>query len=235
MATKTYQNQQLGAEEYIQDSYDKINENSDEVDADLDTAFAHVNNTADFHSASDIVNDSAVGGVTVDDALDNLEGLIDAISAADSNAQIGVYTLAGTGTDTITATFTGLVYFSGLKINLDGAGTNLTSSVSLNINGEGVKSIKFKKKDGTKVDLAPGQMPAIAQLEYDGTDFVLMNSGAAYYSAEATATAEITSLPSTGIESGELELEVRGNSLEQIVVNGNFADGSMVGLILTQF
>jgi hypothetical protein len=53
----------------------------------------------------------------------------------------------------------------------------------------------------------------VAQLEYDGTDFILINAkDVATYSAEQTETVEVASLPNTAVE-GEVDAVVKGATI----------------------
>lgn len=87
------------------------------------------------------------------------------------------------GTDTITASITPspTAYAAGQVFRFVPAGTNTTSTVTLNINGLGAKAIT---KNGT-VALAPGDLVGgtIFEVIYDGTQFQLKTA-----SATATAT-----------------------------------------------
>ncbi len=107
----------------------------------------------------------------------SLQGQIDSISLADSNAQIGVYSLDATGTNTLSATYVGLTYFNGLKINLTIENTN-TGAVTLNLNASGAVDLKYVDSDGAKQDIPPGGLLVgnVYLLEYDNTDFIVLNN-----------------------------------------------------------
>jgi hypothetical protein len=159
--------------EIIKDTYPKINTGFANFETDVNAHFA---GSADNHDASDVVNDSTVTGARVDDALDDLQNQIDSAVLAASNANIGVFSVSATGTNTLTTTITDLPsYFGGLKINLTIANNN-TGAVTLNVNALGAKAIK-KVEYGAKVDIEARDVlkGTVAQLEYDGTDFILLN------------------------------------------------------------
>jgi hypothetical protein len=197
--------------EIIKDTYPKINTGFANFETDVN---AHFSGSADNHDASDIVNDSTVTGARVDDALNDLQNQIDSISTADSNATIGVYSVTATGTNTLAGSVTGLTYFGGLKINLKIENNN-TGAVTFNLNALGAKNLRKLDGTGTKVALEPRDLLAgkVAQLEYDGTDFILINAkDVATYSAEQTETVEVASLPNTAVE-GEVDAVVKGTTV----------------------
>jgi hypothetical protein len=147
---------------------------------------------------------------------------------AASNANIGVFSVSATGTNTLTTTITDLPsYFGGLKINLTIANNN-TGAVTLNVNALGAKNLRKLDGTGTKVALEPRDLLAgkVAQLEYNGTDFILINAkDVATYSAEQTETVEIASLPNTAVD-GEFDVSVSGNTIIQAITNGAFVNGT---------
>ena len=81
------------------------------------------------------------------------------------------------GTDTITATVTSpnfTAYAAGQTFNFVAAGTNATSSVTLNLNGLGVKSVTKQGSVALAVgDIQTGQM---IEVVYDGTRFQVISS-----------------------------------------------------------
>jgi microcystin-dependent protein len=100
----------------------------------------------------------------------------DILNDAVNQKELYVYTLKNvTGTNTITATYTNLTYFTDLKAILPLQNAN-TGSVTLNINGLGAKTLKKIDGNGDKQNLESGDFPsnAIILLQYDGTDFVLI-------------------------------------------------------------
>jgi hypothetical protein len=157
--------------EIIKDTYPKINTGFANFETDVNAHFA---GSADNHKASDVLNDSTVTGARVDDALDDLQNQIDSAVLAASNANIGVFSVSATGTNTLTTTITDLPsYFGGLKINLTIANNN-TGAVTLNVNALGAKAIKKINMKGLKVNLEKQDLTknAVVPLEYDGTDFI---------------------------------------------------------------
>jgi hypothetical protein len=144
----------------------------DNIDTRIDS---HVAGSAEKHGTDEIDNDSGVTGATNTAALNTLKSQMDTLVVGAANTTIGVFSMSGTGVNTITATYATLTYFTGLKLSLTTAGKN-TTATTLNINSLGAKSIKIKQRNGSKISLIGGEMPSIAELEYDGTDFLLLNS-----------------------------------------------------------
>jgi hypothetical protein len=200
----------------------KINSNFTEVYTAGSTSLTRMNNhvggTAERHNASDVVNNSAVTGARVNNALDTLKGTIDSAVLAAANANIGVFSVSASGTNTLTGTVSDLTYFGGLKINLTIANNN-TGAVTFNLNALGAKNLRKLDGTGTKVALEPRDLLAgkVAQLEYDGTDFILINAkDVATYSAEQTETVEVASLPNTAVE-GEVDAVVGGKTVVNLL------------------
>lgn len=109
--------------------------------------------------------------------LKSLQGQIDSISTADSNASIGVYTITDvTNTNDYVGNITGLTLFDDLRLDLEVTNPN-TGSATLDIgDGSGAKSIKFINSQGNKVNLQPGVLYGVKQLKYDGVDWILLRS-----------------------------------------------------------
>lgn len=113
----------------------------------------------------------------VNKQADSLQGQIDSISAADSNAQIGIYSLTADGTNDYTATYEGLTYFNGLKVSLSiPHGQENTGAATLNLNSIGAKNIKYYDAEGNKQPLVNNELIGRVLLEYDGTDFVVLST-----------------------------------------------------------
>lgn len=101
------------------------------------------------------------------------------------------YLTSVSGTNTITASLTGLAaYTAGQSFRFVSAGAN-TGAVTININGLGAKAIT---KNGTTA-LASGDIPsgALIVVSYDGTQFQLFMGASGSY-AQAGANSDITSL-----------------------------------------
>lgn len=96
---------------------------------------------------------------------------IEQLQVGDSNAMIGVYTVNATGTDTYVATYSGLVYFTDMHIDMFVSNIN-TGASTLNINSLGAISIKIRQDDGTLRDVLSGEINGFISLTYDGTYFV---------------------------------------------------------------
>ena len=102
---------------------------------------AHINDTADKHSASGVLDDSNYGTDNVATALNSAKAEIDTISTGDSNALIGVYSLPSvSGTNDYTATYGGLVPFATMKLLVTISNAN-TGDSTLTINGGTTYSI----------------------------------------------------------------------------------------------
>jgi hypothetical protein len=161
--------------EIIKDTYPKINTGFANFETDVNAHFA---GSADRHGTNAIINNSTVSGETDTDALNTLKGTIDSAVLAAANANIGVYSINASGTDTLTGTITDLPsYFGGLKINATIANNN-TGAVTININNGtsdlGAKAVKKINMKGLKVNLEKQDLTknAVVPLEYDGTDFI---------------------------------------------------------------
>lgn len=102
------------------------------------------------------------------------------------------------GTDTITASITPspTVYTAGQTFRFVPAGTNTTSTVTLNINGLGAKAIT---KNGT-VALAPGDLVGgtIFEVIYDGTQFQLKTAAATATSSSTYSVRGLTGANNAG-------------------------------------
>lgn len=107
-------------------------------------------------------------------AIPDLQSQINSM-ASGSVGNAGVFSITGSGTNAITGTYTGLTYYDGLKVNLKITTTN-TAAVTVNFTSQGVKSVKKLDSTGAKVDILSGDFVAgkYAQLQYDGTDFVVL-------------------------------------------------------------
>lgn len=216
--------------EKIKDEYPKITAGFDAFEAEYDAEKAsktaridaHVAGTAEKHGTNEIDNDSAVTGATATEALNTLKTQVEGAVLSASNAAIGIYSMNATGVDTITATFGGLTYFTDMKIRLTTAGTN-TGAVTFNLNSIAAKSIKVKKKDGTKVALVGGEMPAVADLQYDGTDMLLLNGPVAERSTPVTVTQQIIPLSNAAISGSRLDVKVGGNTEINSIDDGDFS------------
>lgn len=221
----------------IKDQYNLIEEGFDLVESEQDARDVeqtaqdtritnHVNGAAELHDDSDINNTSNATGTKVNNALNTLKSLIDAIVAGDSNASIGLYQINGSGSDTITGTYTDLTYFTDMFIIVTTDGTNETETPTFNLNSLGAKSIKTIDKDGTKYDLMPGAMPKKAWLMYDGTDMILLNGFGLEESALTTIYGEISDLLTTSYGGAFVSMVLKGLTLVNSVSNGDFSGGT---------
>ena len=110
--------------------------------------------------------------------LENQQGQINNLVVGSSNTTIGVFTVDGSGTDTITGTFSGIVsYFDGLKVSLRIVTTN-TGAVTFNLNSISADSIKYVDGSGVKQNVLAGDLigDSIILIEHDGTDWVILEN-----------------------------------------------------------
>lgn len=195
-----------------------------EITANLATYTNHKNGTADKHSLSEIENDSSQVGANAAEAMDGLAAIVQAIETGDSNAAIGVYEINALGTNTYTATYADLTYFTGLKILATIQNTN-TGASTLNINSLGAKNIKKMDALGTKTNIEAGDLPISNKIfmSYDGTDFVVIIMKQETYSTSSDNTAAMFSLSSG----------VRNAIFNQALISGrtytNLLDDSVAG------
>lgn len=117
-----------------------------------------------------------------------------------SNAPVFVSSggVAGTA-NAITLTGTIAAYAAGQRFSFPASGTNTSGTVTININGLGTKSIK-KTIGGTIVALAVGDIPGsrIIDIEYDGTQFQIMNLRAYSQGADVASASTIVLDTATG-------------------------------------
>ena len=183
----------------------------------------HINSIS-AHGSSSINNQSGVIGAKVTDALNTLKGQIESTVAGAANATIGVYSVSDiTNTNNYVASISGVTYFGGLKINLTVSKPN-TGTSTLNINNLGAKSIKVIGQDGVKYDVIGGQISGTVQLQYDGTDFILIGESVPVHFSDSF-TAQMKSLPDT-VEKGQISVTVKGLTATNLVKNGNFVKDS---------
>lgn len=218
------------ANRYTKSEVDVLDANlQSQITANKNEYDTHVNGTADNHNSDDILNTSSVIGTKVSDALNTVQQQVNAlVISGTTNTTIGVYSLTTTGSvNAYIGTFSGLTYFGGLKINATINVTN-TGASTFNLNGLGVKNIKKMSASGSKLDLTGGDLKLNnkVQLEYDGTDFILLQESKSetYYTLAMTPTTSIQSV--TDSYDGIIDAEIGGATLYQAVVNGDFANGT---------
>lgn len=127
-------------------------------------------------------------------------------------------TLTGiAGTDTITATVVPLItaYATGQTFNFIPAGSNTTSTVTLNIGGLGAKNIT---KNGTQ-PLAPGDLVSsvAAKVYYDGTQFQLQTAPGTSISTQESSVKRLFAQNNGGTSTSLMDLSaysvtLRGSS-----------------------
>lgn len=126
--------------------------------------------------------------------------LISAADAAAARAAIGTsgqtqeasrFSAGGTA-DAMTGTLSPAIasYAAGLRVTTTPGGANTVTGPTLNLNSLGTKTIKKRDRGGTKVALVAGDYNASGpfDLEYDGTDFILLNPVAAAASGVPAGT-----------------------------------------------
>ena len=207
----------LPANKFIKDTYAKINNGFDNFETDVNAHFA---GSADNHNASDVVNDSAMTGTKVSDALTGLKTQIDeAVVGGSANSLIGVFTITDTGSaNAYAGVFAGQALFTDMKIYLTNISADNTGASTMSYDGGAAKSI-VKIVKNVKTELSPRDIRQgeIAILQYDGTDFILLNGEReAEYSTEEKSFADIISLPTTAV-GGELALEVSGQTATNLL------------------
>lgn len=115
------------------------------------------------------------GSVTAADARTALAVL----SSAEHQTQIATRFTAGGTADAITGTLSPAIasYAAGLRVTTTPGGANTVTGPTLNLNSLGTKTIKKRSTSGSKVALVAGDYNSSGpfDLEYDGTDFVLLN------------------------------------------------------------
>lgn len=218
----------------LQNQIDNLQSQVDTNKQDIETKLQSHKDSTTAHNSNNIVNGSSVTGNNVSEAINNLKTIVDNITTVDSNANIGVYSATDNiNTNNYSATISGLSYFGGLKINLTVANAN-TDTATLDINGLGAKTIKIRKSDGTKVDAPAGSVKGIVQLEYDGTDFILINGEVEEYSPELTQNSSIFTLGtgkdengqdvdiSSSVTEGQVSVGLKGQTWSNRVKNSDF-------------
>ena len=115
------------------------------------------------------------GSATAADARSALAVL----SSAEHQTQIATRFTAGGTADAITGTLSPAIasYAAGLRVTTTPGGANTVTGPTLNLNSLGTKTIKKRSTSGSKVALVAGDYNASGpfDLEYDGTDFILLN------------------------------------------------------------
>lgn len=93
--------------------------------------------------------------------------------------QLATRFTAGGTADAITGTLSPAIasYAAGLRVTTTPGGSNTVTGPTLNLNSLGTKTIKKRSTSGSKVALVAGDYNASGpfDLEYDGTDFILLN------------------------------------------------------------
>lgn len=199
-----------------------------QITADVNALASHIASTT-AHGSDEIVNESTVPASTVSGALNTVQDQVNQLVVGGvPNATIGVYSFTASGAvNALTGTFAGVAsLFGGLKINMNMTIALMnTGSCTLNFNALGVKNIYINTGKGTKVALSGGELRGICQLEYDGTDFVLLKELPPSTQNEVILDGSATIKSTFDSVSGMCDFEVGGATMNQVVVNGDFANG----------
>lgn len=148
-----------------QELLDSINAAADSTAADAASAYS---------SASAAASSASAASSSASDAANS------AASAASQNqTQLATRFTAGGTADAITGTLSPAItgYTAGLRVTTTPGGANTVTGPTLNLNSLGTKTIKKRDSGGSKVALVAGDYNASGpfNLEYDGTDFILLD------------------------------------------------------------
>ena len=128
------------------------------------------------------------------------------------------FTAGGTA-DAITGTLAPAIasYTAGLRVTTTPGGANTVTGPTLNLNALGTKTIKKRSSAGSKVALVAGDHNASGpfDLEYDGTDFILLNpvSAAAATSVQIQPISASVAANALTISASALSLDFRSATL----------------------
>lgn len=128
------------------------------------------------------------------------------------------FTAGGTA-DAITGTLSPAItgYTAGLRVTTTPGGANTVTGPTLNLNALGTKTIKKRSSAGSKVALVAGDYNASGpfDLEYDGTDFILLNpvSAAAATSVQIQPISASVAANALTISASALSLDFRSTTL----------------------
>ena len=147
----------------------------------------------------------------------------------------GVYSINVVGTNTLTGSYTGLTYNTGMKANIKAQNDN-TGAVTVNFNSLGAKNL-YKIVKNVKTALSPRDLRQgeIGQIEYDGTDFILINAEReAEYTTAITETKEIISIGSNAV-GGRLSATIKGNTVVNLLPDDVAGCGNTTNFSLFAF
>jgi hypothetical protein len=209
---KQFQNRQLAVEDIIKDTFDRLNDNNDELNDDLTNFYNHVAGTDGLHDSLNLTDSSNWNVSKVKDALNAAKAAIDAIEAGDSNAAIGVYKdVVGGSVNAYTFAYTDLTLFNELLL-LCRFDTPNSGPATITVESEATKDINIKDKNGNLQELTGGELNGWVYLIYDlSEDVFLALLDVPTSSAEDSETASIidldTSVVYNGIGITKLEIE----------------------------
>jgi hypothetical protein len=221
---KQFQNRQLAVEDIIKDTFDRLNDNNDELNDDLTNFYNHVAGTDGLHDSLDLTDSSNWNVNKVKDALNAAKAAIDAIEAGDSNAAIGVYKdVVGGSVNAYTFAYTDLTLFNELLL-LCRFDTPNSGPATITVESEATKDINIKDKNGDLQELTGGELNGWVYLIYDlSEDVFLALLDVPTSSAEDSETASIIDLDTSVVDGGITKLEIEG------VTTVNLLDDDVAG------
>jgi hypothetical protein len=128
-----------------------------------------------------LISGDITSGAVVHVTYDGTQFQLANVAFTGSTIQTQSYTRFTTGgtADAITGTLSPAIasYVTGLRVTTTPSGANTVTGPTLNLNSLGNKTIKKRSSTGSKVALVAGDYNASGpfDLEYDGTDFILLN------------------------------------------------------------
>ena len=141
------------------------------------------------------------------------------LSSSENQTQIATRFTAGGTADAITGTLSPAIasYTAGLRVTTTPGGANTVTGPTLKLNSLGTKTIKKRGSAGSKVALVAGDYNASGpfDLEYDGTDFILLNpvSAAAATSVQIQPISASVAANALTISASALSLDFRSTTL----------------------
>lgn len=221
----------------INDAFSQFIDNDTNLQSQITS---HINSTS-AHGTDDIINESSIPSPKLTGALNGLQDQVNQLVISGTpNATIGVYSFNTTGSNNAyLGTFAGIAsLFSGLKVLPTINFTN-TGASTFNFNSLGVKNIKVSGANGVKQDLNGGELRVgnKAFLEYDGTDWVIIDSSKSETYTTSTLIPETQVVSFTDAYTGLIDAEIGGatlNNQTKIIVNQTYAQNGTGGRIFAK-
>lgn len=139
------------------------------------------------------------------------------LSSSENQTQIATRFTAGGTADAITGTLSPAIasYTAGLRVTTTPGGANTVTGPTLNLNSLGTKTIKKRSSTGSKVALVAGDYNASGpfDLEYDGTDFILLNPLPAASAKQIQPISASVAANALTISASALSLDFRSTTL----------------------